>query len=150
MDTQRLILFVIFSFSALLLWEAWQKQHAPPAPPVATAPAKSTAPADLPPAPAATVAPSAVPGAPATAAADKEPAAAGRTITITTDLYRAEIDTTGGAITQVALLKHRDPGDAAKPYLALLKTPERTLVAQSGLLGEGIGPRIRRNPARAS
>ena len=26
MDTQRLILFVIFSFSALLLWEAWQKE----------------------------------------------------------------------------------------------------------------------------
>ena len=137
MDTQRLILFVIFSFSALLLWEAWQKQHAP-APPVVTTPSKSTAPADLPPPPAASVPPSAVPGAPATVAADKEPAAAGRTITIVTDLYRADIDTTGGAITQVALLKHRDPGDAAKPYLALLKTPERTYVAQSGLLGEGM------------
>jgi len=27
MDTQRLILFVIFSFSALFLWEAWQREH---------------------------------------------------------------------------------------------------------------------------
>ena len=142
MDTQRLILFVIFSFSALLLWEAWQKQHAPPPVPVATSGAKSTTPADLPPVPAASAVPSAVPAAPgapaAPPAADTQPAAAGRTITITTDLYRAEIDTTGGAITQVALLKHRDPGDGAKPYLALLKTPERTFVAQSGLLGEGM------------
>jgi len=136
MDTRRLILFVIFSFSALLLWEAWQKQHAPPAPVPTTA--TKSAPADLPPAPAASATPSAVPGAPATATADKEPAAAGRTITIVTDLYRADVDTTGGAITQVALLKHRDPGDTAKPYLALLKTPERTFVAQSGLLGEGM------------
>ena len=48
MDTQRLILFVVFSFSALLLWEAWQKEFRPPPPAVATSPAKSTAPADLP------------------------------------------------------------------------------------------------------
>src|SRR5438067_11999571 len=39
MDTQRLILFLIFAFSALFLWEAWQKEHAPAAPQVAkTAP----------------------------------------------------------------------------------------------------------------
>ena len=30
MDTQRLILFVIFSFSALFLWERWQAEHRPP------------------------------------------------------------------------------------------------------------------------
>ena len=41
-------------------------------------------------------------------------------------------------IEEVALLKHRDPGDEAKPYLALLQTPERTFIAQSGLLGEGM------------
>ena len=55
-----------------------------------------------------------------------------------TDLYRAQVDTTGGAITEVALLKHRDPHDESKPYTLLLKTPERTNVAQSGLLGEGM------------
>jgi YidC/Oxa1 family membrane protein insertase len=35
MDTQRLILFVIFSFSALFLWERWQDEHRPPVPPPA-------------------------------------------------------------------------------------------------------------------
>jgi len=142
MDTQRLILFVVFSFSALLLWEAWQKEFRPPPPVAATSPAKSTVPADLPSAPTAapagTTSAQAQPGVPAPPGPDKEPTAAGRTVTIATDLYRAEIDTTGGVIAQVALLKHRDPGDEAKPYLALIKTPERTLVAQSGLLGEGM------------
>jgi len=50
MDTQRLILFVIFSFSALLLWDAWQKESRPPAPPpavVATQQGKGV-PADVP------------------------------------------------------------------------------------------------------
>jgi YidC/Oxa1 family membrane protein insertase len=55
MDTQRLILFLVFSFSLLFLWEAWQK-HANPPPPkaAATAPAPGAAtlpaqkPADVP------------------------------------------------------------------------------------------------------
>ena len=140
MDTQRLILFVDF-FVLRAPAVGGVAEGVPAAAAVAaTSPAKSTAPADLPPAPAAAAPPSARSRRRARRrrAADKEPAAAGRTVTIVTDLYRAEIDTTGGAITQVALLKHRDPGDAAKPYLALLKTPERTFVAQSGLLGEGM------------
>src|SRR3982751_3096502 len=29
MDTQRLIALIVFSFTSLLLWDAWQKQHAP-------------------------------------------------------------------------------------------------------------------------
>jgi YidC/Oxa1 family membrane protein insertase len=54
MDTQRLILFVIFSFSALLLWEAWQKESRPPPAPVVASPAgKPAGPADLPAVPAA-------------------------------------------------------------------------------------------------
>ena len=138
MDTQRLILFVVFSFSALMLWEAWQKESRPPPPAVASTPAKTTAATDLPPAP--TSATPALPGGPpppppGAGAATGTPA---NTVTIATDLYRAEIDTTGGAIVQVALLRHRDPSDEAKPYLALLKTPERTFVAQAGLLGEGM------------
>jgi hypothetical protein len=142
MDTQRLILFVVFSASALMLWEAWQKEYRPPPPVVASTPAKPSAATDLPPTPAVPSAtpsaPSALPGGAVAARVEKEPAAAGRTISIVTDLYRAEVDTTGGAITQVALLKYHDPGDEAKPYLALLRTPERTFVAQSGLLGPGM------------
>jgi YidC/Oxa1 family membrane protein insertase len=148
MDTQRLILFVIFSFSALLLWEAWQKETRPPQPPaVATQQGKGAPAADLPAVPVPSASPSTgptgaavpggVPAAPPTAV-NGAAGAPGRLITITTDLYRAQVDTTGGAITEVALLKHRDPHDESKPYTLLLKTPERTNVAQSGLLGEGM------------
>jgi YidC/Oxa1 family membrane protein insertase len=147
MDTQRLILFVIFSFSALLLWEAWQKEsRPPPAPAVATQQGKGAPAADLPAVPATSAPPAAgttgaappgaVPAPPP--AVNGAPATPGQLITVTTDLYRAQIDTTGGAITEVALGKHRDPHDETKPYVLLLKTPERTNVAQSGLLGEGM------------
>jgi YidC/Oxa1 family membrane protein insertase len=150
MDTQRLILFVIFSFSALLLWEAWQKEtRPPPALPAAVAPPGKGAPtaelAGVPTMPAAAPAagpataaagPGAVPVPPP--AANGQAATPARLVTITTDLYRAAIDTTGGTVTEVALLKHRDPHDETKPYTLLLKTPERTHVAQSGLLGEGM------------
>ena len=45
MDNQRLILFIVFSFSLLLLWEAWQDKHAPApiAPATVSAPTPSQA-----------------------------------------------------------------------------------------------------------
>ena len=149
MDTQRLILFVIFSFSALLLWEAWQKETRPPPAPVpAVAQQGKAAPAgDLPAVPATSSAPGASPNAPpgvpgavpgAVPAVNGQAAPAGQLLTITTDLYRAVVDTTGGTISEVSLTKHRDPHDETKPYTLLLRTADRTHVAQSGLLGEGM------------
>ena len=48
MDTQRLILFFVFSFSLLLLWDSWQKEHRPPVPTIAQSaqqgPAQATVP----------------------------------------------------------------------------------------------------------
>src|SRR6266581_4221093 len=105
MDTQRLILFVIFSFSALFLWEAWQREHRPPPPPTVTTAKPTTAPDLAVPAPAA-----GVPAAPGTPPGDVTPPAAAPTITVKTDLYTAQIDTVGGVIAQVALEEHRDVG----------------------------------------
>jgi YidC/Oxa1 family membrane protein insertase len=141
MDTQRLILFVIFSFSALFLWEAWQKHNRPPAPPPA---AKQAAPIDasVPSIPAATVpgqgpapgaAPAAIPGAPA-----PDASAAARLVTIKTDLYTVDVDPLGGVITRVALSAHRAVDHPELPYVLMQKTPEHTYVAQSGLLGPGM------------
>ena len=148
MDTRRIILFVIFSFSVLFLWQAWQQENAPPAPPksaAATVPGATPStepPKDLP-VPTAVPAPPGTPGTPATAAGVPTPSGApvapgGQKITITTDLYTAEVDTEGGALTLVSLRKHRDATDPTKPYLALQRTAERTFVAQAGLLGEGL------------
>lgn len=133
MDTQRLILFIIFSFSALFLWEAWQREHRPPPPPAAAA--KPAAPADVP-VPSATVpGPGPVPGAPGT---DAGVPAVVQPIVVKTDLYTAEIDAVGGVIARVGLTAHRAAEQGGLPYYALQKTAERTFVAQSGLLGAGL------------
>jgi YidC/Oxa1 family membrane protein insertase len=129
MDTQRLILFVIFSLSLLMLWQAWQREHQPPVPPAATQPAPAAG--------AAAPAPPGI-GVPALPSSSGAPATAGEKIVVSTDLYTATIDTLGGVIEQVALSAHRDTQDEAKPYVLLQRNPERTFIAQSGLLGEGM------------
>jgi len=129
MDTQRWILFAIFSFSALFLWERWQAEQRPaPAPRTAAQPGKEAVPSPQVSGAAAPV----VPGGPV------PPAAAGQRVEIKTDRYIAEVDTLGGAITLLALAEHRDADDAAKPYRLLQQTENRTFVAQAGLIGEGL------------
>ena len=134
MDTQRLILFVIFSFSALFLWERWQAEHRP-TPPLVQTPTKS--PSEAPPASTVpTRPPGSTQGVPGSTATPVAPT--GEKITIKTDRYIADVDTLGGVITQVALNEHRDTYDASKPYVLLQRNAERTFVAQSGLTGEGM------------
>jgi YidC/Oxa1 family membrane protein insertase len=136
MDIQRLILFVIFSFSALFLWERWQSENKPPVPaPAQTAAKPSDTPSAVPRAVPGTVPAAATPGVPAPSA---PAAAAGEKIAIKTDRYVAEVDTLGAVITQIALTQHRATDNADKPYLLLQKNENRTFLAQSGLIGEGM------------
>ena len=131
MDTQRLILFVIFSFSALFLWEAWQRDHRPPVPQT-TSRRAGTESRDRRAAAERRRRRPAVPGS--------SPAAvpAGEKIVIKTDLFVANVDTVGGVLTQLALNAHRDTHDESKPYVLLQQNADRTFIAQSGLLGEGM------------
>ena len=140
MDTQRIILFIVFSFSCFLLWGEWQKAHAPLAPPttqVTPGSGQAAAPAKDLPVPSANTAVGTV-AASGTVPGQVDTAPKGQTITIRTDLYTAEVDTAGGVISSVALNQHRDGHDDTKPYLALQRNAERTYVAQAGLLGEGL------------
>ncbi|HEY7788306.1 MAG TPA: membrane protein insertase YidC, partial [Casimicrobiaceae bacterium] len=133
MDTQRLILWLVFSFSGLMLWQAWEREHAlPPATATISPSANRAEPAAAAPGAAIPAATTAVGAPPATTAFP-----AGQTIEVSTDLYVADIDTVGGTITRIALAKHRDALDPSKPYLALQRNAERTFVAQAGLIGEG-------------
>ena len=141
MDLQRLILLFIFGFSVLMLWEGWEREHRPkPAPPAPSVqqpqavpvPAEPTA-AGQPPAPAAKpAAAAAVPMA--------EVPARGETVRVTTDLVVAEIDTLGGTLKRLELLRHKDSEDERKNLVLL--TPDRRYEAQSGIAGEG-GPNHR-------
>jgi YidC/Oxa1 family membrane protein insertase len=129
-DTQRLILLVIFSFSLLMLWEAWEKEKRPkPAPAQPPAQQQSVpAPSGAQP-PAAAKAPAAVPGAEATAKGD--------IVRARTDLVIAEIDTRGATLKRLELLKHKDSADPTRNFVLL--GPEHRYEAQSGLVQEG-GP----------
>lgn len=129
MDTQRLILFVVFSFSLLMLWESWQKQDQPAAP--ATAPSQSSTTGAAP-----------VPtlddqqrAAPATASAALQN---GARAVVTTDVLRAEIDANGGDLRSLALTRYQDAVDKKKTLQLLEQTPGREYVAQSGLIGAGL------------
>ena len=141
MDIQRLIAFVVFSFSALLLWDAWQKHNAPKAPPAAVAtpatpgatPTPSTSLA--PPVPAAgSPAPTTAPAAPASGAI----ATGGEPILVKTDMFDVELSTAGGDIRRVRLHKVYSALDRTKPLTLLEPDPKQFFVTQSGLLGEGL------------
>jgi YidC/Oxa1 family membrane protein insertase len=133
MDTQRLILLVIFSFSLLMLWEAWEKEKRPkPAPSPATAQG-----VPVPEKPVAAAAPAAKPSA---AMPDGASPAKGEIVRISTDLIAVEVDTLGGTLKRVELLRHKDSKDLSRSLVLL--GPEHHYEAQSGLAGEG-GPNHR-------
>src|SRR5881394_3991084 len=96
MDTQRLILFFVFAFSLLLLWEAWQKELRPVVPAAPTSPLSAPAPG----APAATQGASVVPAVNAPQS--------GQRVRVHTDTVIAEIDTQGGDLVYLELLQHKD------------------------------------------
>ena len=95
MDTRRLILFVIFSFSILMLWDSWQQKNKP------HTPAQQQTQVEVP----------SVAGNANTAmnVADEKSfkLEKGQRIKVSTDLYQAEIDTTGGDLRYLALNQHR-------------------------------------------
>lgn len=131
MDTRRLILFVIFSMSILMLWEAWQRQH-----PSAEVVPQVSSNVD-----------NSIPGhaeALGTTAANKVELPVetnyklptGQRISVTTDLYKADIETTGGDLRRLELLKHR-AAENDKTNFVLMDDSAKpmTYVAQTGLIG---------------
>lgn len=128
MDLQKLFLFLIFSFSLVLVWDGWQRyQH--PAQPIQESAATSK---DL---PKPQVAPSSNTGQ-MSIAQQAVLRATGKTIHVKTDLLDVEINSIGGDISRLAFLKQPDSLDKNKP-LVLFQQGEGThnYVAQSGLLG---------------
>ena len=134
MDFQRLFLFLIFSFSVLLLWDGWQHHQHPPVAPVATT---ATSPAEQTPA---------TPNTPQTKSsasashqvAVQQKGLSGRKIQVKTDFLVAEINTVGGDLSGLELLKHRDAIDKSKPFVLFQHNKSDTYIAQSGLLGDGL------------
>jgi YidC/Oxa1 family membrane protein insertase len=140
MDIQRLVALIVFSFSALLLWEAWQKHNAPPPLPNVAATSPSS-PSNVP----VPNAPSATPAAPGagSAASPTPPTGAAAPVSappvrVTTDLFDVEIDAVGGDIRRLTLRKVGSAQDRTKPLTLMEPDPQHYFVTQSGLLGEGL------------
>ena len=131
MDTQRLILFVVFSFSLLMLWEAWQRESQPLKPPSAATTSASRTPADVPTA-------SPAPGQAALPAQSGANLARATRIRVVTDVFKAEIDTQGGDLRRLELLRHRATDDTKKNFVLLSEGQPHVYVAQSGLLGPNL------------
>ncbi len=131
MDTRRLILVLIFTFSSFMLWESWQKYNQPKPPAIAatTTPAGSGAPQ-----PSAALQASPAAGAPAPTAAPA--AAAGETFSVQTDLVNATISAVGGDIVHLDLLNYKEHDSQDKTF-ALFNAKHHYMM-QSGLIGDGL------------
>ena len=136
MDTQRLIALVVFSLSALLLWDAWQKHNAP-----LHAPAATTAGVSQPTVPA--TPPTTSPGTPAASPAGAPPvgaapAASAQPVRVKSDLFDVEIDPVGGDIRRLTLREVHSAQDREKPLTLLEPDPQHYFITQSGLLPPGM------------
>ena len=138
MDNRRLILLLVFSFSLIMLWDAWQKQGQPKPATPAMATASSTAasggvvPTPTLPAASAGSVPAAVPTTVAVAAAGAAKAV------IKTDLYVADISSQGGDITRLELVRHPDTEDKSKHFVLFDNGGKHIYLAQSGVIGDGL------------
>ncbi len=159
-DIRRTILWVIFGFSLVLLWDQWQiynghkatffpapvKQAASSAAPASAASPATSANSGVPASsasatsagvPASTVA--ATPGA-AAPAVSAAPVVPHESVQVSTDVLRLTFDSDGGSLVQSEFLKHADADDKKKPLVLLERSATRNYVAQSGLIGSAALP----------
>ena len=141
-DIRRTILWVIFAFSLVMLWDQWQVHNGnrPTFFPGASQPAvTASAPASAVP-PAASAVPAATPGAtampPGTAApAPAAEAMARERIEVTTDVLKLVFDTEGGSVIRSEFLKHPSAEHPDQPFVLFDSSANRVYQAQSGLIG---------------
>ncbi len=151
-DMRRTLLWVVFTMSLVLLWDAWNRHTGQPtmfgSPTRPAATAAGTAPSGG--ASAAVAVPSAVPAPATTAAVPAATAPAGAApaaatppvseqVSVTTDRVKATFDSVGGSLVRLELLAHRDSNDTKRNVLLFEQSPKRLYVAQTGLVTSAAG-----------
>lgn len=133
-DIRRTILWVIFGFSMVLLWDQWQIHNGKQATFFPNPAAKAAAaPAGAASASAAVLAtPAAVGQAPA---AGPAAAVASERFDVSTDVLKLTFDTQGGALVRTEFLQYLDSNDKTRNFVLLDDTPARFYQAQTGLIG---------------
>ncbi len=132
MDNYRFILLLALGMIALLLWQAWETEQRAQLPATATtapaAPRPNTDPGSG----------TTLPSAPPTAVSPTTDLKRGARVEVVTDIYRAEIDTQGGDLRGLWLLRHSVSVDRpSEPFPLLRESGKELFVTQSGLIGHG-------------
>ena len=136
-DIRRTILWVVFGFSLVMLWDQWQIHNGKK--PTFFPSAVQTAPVQTSVTPSqATPDASAVKtaGLPQNNAGDGFQAApAAQRIDVETDVLKLQFSSEGGSLVRAELLKHKDIHHAGSNVLIMDDSKERVYLAQSGLIG---------------
>ena len=130
MDNQRLFYLLLFGFALVMLWDGWQKYTHPVTP--AAVQSASAPSAETTPQPSAPLASAGVDNAPAA----PSPATTAASITVETDVYKAEISALGGDLVRLELKQHRATDDPAHNFV--LFEGKHSYSAQTGLIGAGL------------
>jgi YidC/Oxa1 family membrane protein insertase len=140
-DIRRTLLWVVFSMSLVLIWDAWNKHNGNPSLFGPTAAAKPTAAAGPAsgaialPTPSSNMAPTAAAGtATPPTSPNAAPTVASELVSVTTDLVNASFDTKGGSLVRLELLQQRDQNDRTKNVVLFDQSAKRLYTAQSGLI----------------
>jgi len=130
MDNRRLILLLVFSFSLVMLWDAWQQYKNPKLPPPLTTAAQADGTTPRP----SVNLQAANGGLPVINAAPVQTKA--ETVNIKTDLLSVDVSTLGGDIVHLDLNRYKAIEEKEKK-LSLFEAKHQYL-AQSGLIGEAL------------
>ncbi|MEO8024455.1 membrane protein insertase YidC [Polaromonas sp.] len=150
------MLWVIFGFSMVLLWDQWQLANGKkatffpsPAPAVSTTAPVVGKPADGAAVPSGQTSGSAAPapvasGVPAASVAAgvlpaTTPSATKERLVVKTDVLDLAFDTEGGTLVHSSFPKHKDMADKGSGFVLLDQSPTRMYVAQSGLIAGAAG-----------
>ena len=121
MDKRRLIIFIVLSLGLLLLWEKYNPEKPIQPQNTVTASASNNQAAS-----------SNVPNTSITDTSSK--LVSDKVITVTTDTIQAQINTVGGDLRSLDLIKHGSDANSKEPYQLLTSTDNRVFIAQTGLV----------------
>ena len=160
-DIRRTILWVIFGFSMVLLWDQWQVFNGhkatffPGATQTAKTPAGATSAPTAPTMPASSVpvapatasavpavpgsAPGAAPGAVPAGAPSPAAAATRERVVVNTDVLALTFDSEGGTLVHSAFTRFKDMANTDAGFVLLDESTNRVYVAQTGLIASGTG-----------
>ena len=143
-DIRRTVLWVIFGFSMVLLWDQWQvfNGHKPTFFPGASTTVKAAAPVTVPPASSSSVPPGSSSASPApigvaalpTGAPSLATQATKERLVVMTDVFTLTFDTEGGSLIRSSFNKFKDMADKNNGFVLLDESSSRVYVAQTGLI----------------